>query len=205
MNSTKLALVSTIFIGVSYFLVLYLFLKLFQKSITTFILANSFATIAIYTILVFIISRLLIPHLGFRKSKLPKTLPISLRLAINKLKLKSKDKKDYLKNTYTYLTKKYHGKRNTVLKKPKLLFETNIKNIWKIKGFIPCHTFVQLIRLFLVRSRLFKEKDIRIRHTFFNFNIHQYLEVRVKKKWHKVDPWAKFIGVKFGDYARLFR
>lgn len=205
MKDTKLVTASTLLIVLGYFLVLYFFSILFTQSVTIFIIATSFATIIIYSIIVFIISRLCIPHLGFKKSKLPKKLPLSLKLKIKELKLKSKNRKEYLRNTYKYLTKKYHGKRNTIIKKPKQLFETNIKNIWKRKGFIPCHTFTQLVRLFLVKSKLFKEKDIKIKHTFFNFILHQYLEVRIKKKWHKIDAWAKFIGIKFGDYGRLFK
>ncbi len=169
------------------------------------LLIAPFAILIIYIVGFFILSRLFIPNLGFKKSPLPKKIPKEILKKIKKLKARSKNKKHYLRNVYNYLTKKYQGKRLTVLKKPKQLFETDLKKIWKRKGFIPCHTFTNLIRLFLVKSRLFKEKDVEVRHTFLWFNIHQYLKVKIKKRWHKVDGWAKAIGVKFGDYARMFK
>ncbi len=158
-----------------------------------------------YAIVIFVLPRLFIPFMGFRKEKIPRKLPRRIQRRIHLLRKRSKNKQDYLKKTYNYLTRRYHGKRNTVLKRPGLWWEKNLQTIWSRKGFLPCHTFTHMMRIFLVKSRMFKEKDVRVNHTFYWFNIHQYLEVRVKKKWHKVDAWAKGIGIKFGDYGRLFK
>jgi hypothetical protein len=174
-------------------------------SLITLSIITSISLILIYIAIFFLASRLIIPNLGFAKSKLPKKIPNEINKRIRLLKKSSKNKKEYLINTYNFLTEKYHGKRRTVLKRPKLLFENNIKNIWKKKGFIPCHTFSHMTRLFLIKSKLFRERDIKIKHTFFQFSIHQYLEVRIKNKWHKVDGWAKNIGIKFGDCACMFK
>ena len=174
-------------------------------NITIIAVGTAALALIIYLTIFFILSRIFIPNLNFRKSKLPRNIPKPIIKKIQFLKKRSKNREAYLKNVYKFLTRKYQGKRRTILTKPKLLFETNLEKIWKIKGFIPCHTFSNLIRIFLVKSKKFKDKDIRIKHTFFQFSIHQYLEVKIKRKWKKVDGWAKGIGIKFGDHARMFK
>jgi len=205
MNPTKFAIINIVSLG-ALSLIIYLILSEFVVHgallyITTGIIALGLQ----YFMTFFILSRLLIPNLGFKKSRIPKRIPKRMFLAIKKLKNKSRNKNEYLKNVYKYLTKRYYGKKRTVLKKPSLLFEVNLKKMWKKRGFIPCHSFCHMFRVFLVKSKLFRDREIKINHTFFNFNIHQYMEVKVRKKWKKIDPWGHKIGIKFGDYARMFK
>ena len=205
MNLKKFVVVNIACFGMLYIL-FYSVLSIFTSSnVANLITTTILSSVVIYSLMFFVLSRFFIPHLGFKKLKVPKRLPKNVSLMIYRLKKKSKNRYDYLKNVYNCLTKKYQGKRGTLLKNPHLLFETNLRSIWAKKGFLPCHTFNYLMRLFLVRSKMFKEKEIKIGHTFFNFNLHQYMEVKVKNKWLKVDPWARGIGIKFGNYARLFK
>ena len=205
MNSKKLVAVSIICFSALY-LISYSTLSFFiDSTIALLIVSLLFSAAASYSLMFFLLSRFLIPNLGFTKSKMPKKLPKNISLVIRHLMKKSRSKYEYLKSVYNYLTTKYHGKRNTILKNPDLLFNKNLNNIWAKKGFLPCHTFNYLTRLLLVKSRIFNDHEIKIKHSFLNFSIHQYMEIKVKNKWLKLDPWAHGIGIKFGDYARFFR
>lgn len=159
-----------------------------------------------FFIAVFLLSRLFIPNLGFKRSRLPKELPKEFENAIKKIKLKSKDKENFARKIYGYLGKKFHGEPGRVWNDFSFLFVKKINKLWNRK-LLHCHQLNYLYRISLIKSGLFKEKDIKIIHGFFMFNMHQFLEVnigRLKEKWVKVDLFAKTLGFKFGQSLPRF-
>ncbi|MEK6907330.1 MAG: hypothetical protein AABW45_02285 [Nanoarchaeota archaeon] len=164
------------------------------------------ALIIIFFTCIFFLSRIFVPNLGFRRSRLPRELPKEFENAIIKIKKQSKDKEDFAKKIYYYLTKKFHGEPGRVWNDFPFLFVKNVNKLWS-RTLLHCHQLNYLYRIALVKSKLFYEKDIKIIHGFFMFNIHQYLEInigRLKEKWVKVDLFAKTLGFKFGQTLPKF-
>ena len=50
---------------------------------------------------------------------------------------------------------------------------------------------------------MFSENDIKLKITVVNFNIHQYVRIKVDNKWVDVDMWGEKFGVPFGKHAFL--
>jgi hypothetical protein len=169
---------------------------------TTFMMIM-FSLIGIYIFTIFFLTRLIVPNMGFRKSKLPEKIPESMQRAINKIKRESHSKHEFLKKTYDFLSNKQCGERVKTITKMHLLWKP-VEFIWKKEGFIHCTWHNLLLRIFLVRSGFFKDDDIRIKHTFADFDIHQYTEVKIGDKWIPVDIWSNAFGIKFGEKPTLW-
>lgn len=155
---------------------------------------------ALFLTSMFLLSRFFIPNLGFKRDKLPNKLPKEFQIAINKIRLSSKNKKDFAKKIYNYLVKRFHGEPGRVWNDFEFLFVKNINRIWNRK-LLHCHQLNYLYRIALVKSKWFKEKEIKIVHTICLLNIHQYLKInigRIKDKWVKVDLFAKSMNYNFG-------
>ncbi len=157
----------------------------------------------IYIFVIFILSRLVIPHLGFKDEKMPERIPQSMIDKINQLKSQSKSQEEFLKLSYDYLGSKFiTGRFNTILKF-NYLFKS-IEQSWGIEGFMPCTISNYILKIFLIKSGWFKEKDIKRRHVFLNFILHQYLQVKVNDKWLDVDVGEKQRDMPIGKYLKLF-
>ncbi|TSC68522.1 MAG: hypothetical protein G01um101456_609 [Parcubacteria group bacterium Gr01-1014_56] len=148
-----------------------------------------------YFFIVWIGTRLIVPHLGFNRELLPPSIPAELDQRIRQFDHESISNLDFLKKSYGFVTQTYQGSR----------FKT-ITNFWKAfqnplnlkPGFMPCNGQNYLLRLMLIKSDRFTEKDIQIRIVPLNFFIHQYLRINVDGQWVEVDPWSAFLGVPFG-------
>lgn len=155
----------------------------------------------IYVFIIFFILRLLVPYMGFGKTKIPKEIPDDLSDTIKDLNKNSTSDLDYLQNAYKYVTSKYYGSRFQTITK----FWYAYKNVFNYKsGFLPCNGQNYLLSIILIKSGRFDAKDIKTRTVPLNFIIHQYLEVRVDDNWVNVDPWSKSLGKSFGQRAFLF-
>lgn len=157
----------------------------------------------LYIFTLFFLSRLFIPFLSLRRTKIPNSIPEGMLKAINNIKKKSKTKRAFLKNSYDFLGKRYYGSFEKTWTHFSQIFMKNVEKIWNKKGFLHCEHQNMLLRIFLIKSRLFSEEDIRIHDMWFTFSIHQYLEINVAEKgkqpeWLPVDPWSKNPGLKFG-------
>ena len=134
----------------------------------------------------------MIPNLLEKKS-FPDKLPKSLKEEIRKLK-KSKSKKDCLNKAYQILKSRYKGCRLYTYLHIENLVEWDLESLWKEKGCQHCTKLNYLMRLLLVKSGFFKEKDIPQQLTLvYGTSLHQYLEVNVDDKWIIVDPWKKLL------------
>lgn len=142
-------------------------------------------------------------HNLFFRAKIPGKIPGEYQRVISKIKKSSKNKHEFLKRSYNFLAKKYLGVRLNL--RYAELFGIDLKKVWK-KKIIFCNTMNYLLRLFLIKSRMFAEKDIRIKWSLVLFvSPHQYLQIRASRnKWINVDLWGQDHGIKFGDYARGF-
>lgn len=158
-----------------------------------------------YFFIVFILIRLIVPFLGFKKHELPKEIPFEMESVIIELKKVSKDKNDFLRKAYDFLIKKYHGARLQTIVRLDLLFLTDLEKIWGRPGYIPCSTHNHLLRIFLVKSGFFNDAEIRLKHKFVNFNIHQHLQVKVDDDWMNVDPAGDYFGMRFGEITPMFK
>ena len=175
-------------------------------SIISIVLIIILIVIFLHLFVQFFLSRLFIPYLGFRRRKLPKALPKGMLKTIEKIKKRSKTKKDVLINSADFLSEHYCGKFGKTWTCFSQMFITDIRCLWKMKGFLHCMHQNLLLRIFLIRSGMFAEKDIRINHLWFSFNIHQYLEINIAEKgdkinplWVAVDLWSMSQGLKFGQ------
>ncbi|MFH1590294.1 MAG: glycosyltransferase family 39 protein [archaeon] len=159
--------------------------------------------VSLYVFIVFFLSRLVIPYLGFRKPALRMT-PTAMKKDIDMLAKKHKGKQEFLEASYAFLSKKFYGSRlQTVTKFPRV-FSRNISKIYSCGGFQFCTQLNLILRHFLIRSGKFSEDDIRYRHTFYLFNIHQHLEIRVKDNWLPADLWGAHLGVPVGEIPPFY-
>jgi len=138
--------------------------------------------------------------------KIPKTLPTSLELEVQKLK-QCENKEEVLNEAYDLLTKKYRGYRLKTITRIFDLFDINIGTMWSKNGFLHCTNMNYLMKILLLGSLKFSEDDIEFRWTLINYySPHEYLRVRVKdNEWLDIDLWGKVYGIKFGTHAHGFR
>jgi hypothetical protein len=154
--------------------------------------------IIIYFFAVFFLSRLFIPNLGFKKGKLPNKIPKEFEKIINQIKKKSKNKEYFAINIYNYLSNRFYSKPLSTWTNFNSLFIKDMNKLWQRK-LLHCHQLNNFYRIFLIKSKFFKEEDIKIIHKFCMFNIHQYLKIKINNKSVKVDLFAKNLGYKFGE------
>jgi len=67
--------------------------------------------ILFYLFIVFVLSRLVIPHLGFNEEKISEQIPESMLAKINEIKSRSGDQVQFLNLAYDYLGSKYRSER----------------------------------------------------------------------------------------------
>lgn len=159
--------------------------------------------VTIYFLSVFVLSRFFVPHLDFRKEKLPENLPVGMIEQITKLKNQSNSAVEFLQLAYDYLGSKYRSERFDTLFKFNYLFK-NLAEIWNMSGYTPCTQSNSLMRIFLMQSGFFADEEIKIRHNFVNFCIHQYLQVKVNGEWMDVDAGEKQGGMPLGKHLKFF-
>ncbi len=154
-----------------------------------------------YLLFVFVILRLFVPNLGFKKSPLTSSIPEDLENQIKKMNMQAKDDLDFLRQTYEYITGRYYGRRVETI----LMFWYAFETVLEYKpGYLPCTSLNYLIRIFLIKSGRFTEDDIKIKTVPLNLFIHQYLEVKVNGEWIFIDPWSAHLGIPFGKHSFLF-
>ena len=156
-----------------------------------------------YLFLVFILSRFVIPHLGNGVDLLPTKIPADMEKTIVELKAQVKTKEEFLNLAFQFLGKKYRSERLNTIIKFNYLFKP-LEEIWSMSGYIPCTQSNYLLRIFLVNSGFFRENEIKKRHVFLNFVIHQSLKVKLDKKWVNVEVGEADRGIKIGEYLKFF-
>ncbi len=143
--------------------------------------------------------------MGFKQYLPPTDLPPEIRQTIAELENKTTDQKTFLQLAYNLLASKYdHGRYNVVRFLPRL-FRTDLEQIWNSTGYAHCTTRNYVLFTLLANSKYFKPEDVRVRHQFFNFVPHQYLQVKVDGIWTDADPGGSYKGgVVLGKHASWF-
>jgi len=157
----------------------------------------------VYFILVFVLSRFVIPHLGNGVDLLPEKIPVEMEKAIDELKARAKTKEEFLNVAYQFLGKKNRSGRLNTIVKFNYLFKS-LADIWRIDGYIPCTQSNYLLRIFLCRSGFFQNDEIRKKYSFLNFVLHQYLEVKINGQWLAVEVGEASRGLPIGQRQKLF-
>ena len=145
-----------------------------------------------YLLVVFLGLRLVAPFLGFRQYRLPSEIPVEIRQAIVELENQAKDQESFLQAVYNFILEKNsvqwrHTRLSAAMRLPRL-FVSDLSEIWKTRDFIYCTGINFVVYVMLANSKFFTGRDIRLKHTFANLVLHQYLKVKVGQKWVDVDP-----------------
>jgi hypothetical protein len=156
-----------------------------------------------YIFIFFVLSRLIVPHLGFGKDQLPHDLPPDMAEKINSIKNVSKNKNEFLLLSYKLIGKKYKTGRIQTLTKFWNLYK-NFKKVWISDGIMPCTQSNFILRIFLIKSGFFTEDEIKKKHSFLNFSIHQYLKIKLDGKWVDVDVGEYQRGIRIGQRVNIF-
>ena len=160
--------------------------------------------IIIYVILFFIVSRFVVPHLGFKTKEIPDRLPNGMEEKINEIKqTANNDKYKFLKLSYQFLGEKYQSNRVKTITRFNYLY-WKLEIVWKHQGFIQCTQSSFVLRIFLIKSDLFKEGEVKRVHQFTNFVPHQYLNVEIDNKWVAVDVGEADRGMPIGKHLGYF-
>lgn len=83
------------------------------------------------------------------------------------------------------------------------IFDRDLNRIWKRTEFLHCTHMNWLLKIVLVHSGKFAERDVQERWTFLSgISPHQYSRVRLKDgRMINVDVWASTYGIPFGGHA----
>jgi hypothetical protein len=142
---------------------------------------------------------MLVPNL-FSKLRVPNEIPEGMQIIEKRLK-KCKTKEQYLYTAYVLLSRHHKGTLGEVLLSLPTLFMRDINKLWE-REYMQCTGLCYLLRILLIKSRHFREEDIKHRISWcFGFFPHVFLSVRTNKGWVNVDPWGRAVGIHFGDYT----
>ncbi len=143
----------------------------------------------------------MIPNL-FVKQKIPSELPEILENKISEILKISKNKEEFLKNSFFYIVENRWWSRRNLICKFNRLFEKDISKIINSKWYLHCTTMNFLLRIMAVKSGLFSDKDIELKLTNSrHIAPHQYLEIKLSEDEVVIlDPWNYQFGIDFGKY-----
>ncbi len=136
------------------------------------------------------------------KTKIPEKLPAEMQRVVDDLK-QSSNQEECLQKAYEIMTSRYRGYKLRTYTRFFNIFTFNVDKLWNDKGFIHCHNANYLLRILLVKSGFFENKDLKNKWTLtWYLAIHQYLKIKMSKGENvNVDVWGVAYGIKFGDYA----
>lgn len=137
-----------------------------------------------YLFVMFVLTRLFVPYLGFWREPLPKSLPAGFLNTIRRLKARNRSPESFARAAYALLIRKYFGSHIFTILRLDLVFSRDIARMWKRSGYLPCNQQNWLLYAALIKSGLFAPEEVRFRITITKVGfIHQYMQVRLNKKW----------------------
>ena len=149
-------------------------------------------TVAVYVILVFFVSRLVVPFMGFRQQTMPVEIPPEIKTVIAELESKATNQREYLQAVYDLiLDKTLHQWRHTRFGAATHFhrgFVKDLAEIWQTRNFVYCTGINYAAFVLLCGSKYFRPEQIQTRHVVVNFFIHQYLRVQLGDQWVDFDP-----------------
>jgi hypothetical protein len=161
--------------------------------------------IAAYFFIVFVLLRLLVPFMGFRGLEVPAAIPLELANLIASLEKMHTDPDNYMAAAYHAVVSRWYAGRMHTLYFAPLAFRKDLAKIWASPGYAHCNTQNYFLYVLLTKSSFFKAEDVRVKTVFFNFFIHQFLQVRRGSNWIALDPAGSSIrGLLMGSYCSFF-
>ena len=137
--------------------------------------------------------------------KISTDLPKGMQKVVAKIK-RCRSRRQCVRIAYDAVTNRFRGYKFWTYIYFWLVFVHDPKLLWKRKGKkVICTNLNWLVRVLLVNSGRFKNKDIKSKWTMIACSsLHQYLRIRDGKSYINVDPWGRIYGVSFGNYAHGF-
>lgn len=135
------------------------------------------------------------------------TVPMEMRSKIIELDSSSISDMDYLMKVYDFVDQRYSSKPRYYLRYWNFLalfLERDVAKIWEGTDDRPCNIQNYLVKIMLLESGRFSEKDIKVMNTFCTVTPHQYLQVKIGDEWINVDAWGSEYGASFGEHAGCF-
>jgi|AntRauTorcE11897_2_1112592.scaffolds.fasta_scaffold41805_2 hypothetical protein len=140
----------------------------------------------------------------FKRESLPKELNSTFSAIVEHLN-SCDNKEEALKEAYCIVAARFKSSRLKLFIRVKRGFMKDPEKMWQ-KKFLYCYQVNYLLRIFLVKSKWFKDEDFKLKFSLVYYIIpHQYLKVKVAdNQYMNVDPWARDYGIKLGDYLYGF-
>lgn len=160
--------------------------------------------IILYVIVVFVLSRIFVPHFRFWREPLPKRIPRRMQEEIRKIKQQHRSKRAFAKAAHKFLAKRYSGGHWQLYFRWDLIFTEDLQKLWSRRGYIPCHQLNWLYRVMLVKSKVFSEDEVRVRTIPLYAIPHQFVQIKVGDEWVDVDIWARHLGLPFGERVHWY-
>lgn len=134
--------------------------------------------------------------------KIPKEIPAGMQKYADQLK-KTKSRGQCLQKAYEIISRRFKSSRIHTINIVALL-QTDINKAWQQK-VLHCNFLNYFLKVLLVKSKWFSEKDFRNKWTLVWYvSPHQYMQVRLGRKWVNVDAWGASHKIPFGSYAHGF-
>jgi hypothetical protein len=158
--------------------------------------------VAAYIFIIFFLSHMILPYYSWKKKPLPRYISDQIQKEIDSLRATYPNQGMFLRAAYELVAKRYNVKVISTLLHIPTLFIHSPEKLWNMKNrFIACHQLNLMLRIFLVRSKLFTEDEVRVKYTVMNINTHQYLQVKAEDNWINIDVWGKKYNIPFGTYG----
>lgn len=140
----------------------------------------------------------------FGRTPIPEKIPKSMENAVLKVK-RCRSKKSALFKAYDIVTRRFQSYKMKTYTRPFDLLINNIFNLWERTEFLHCTNQNFIMRILLVKSRHFKDKDLKLKWGLNNyFSPHQFLIAGIGKQKITVDAWGRQYGIEFGKRAKGF-
>ncbi|MEA2007194.1 MAG: hypothetical protein U9O20_03500 [Patescibacteria group bacterium] len=142
-------------------------------------------------------------HTFLSKTKIPNKIPKNMRRVVERLK-KAKNQKQCLRMAHEAMSQRYFGRHMRTITHPLPIFSMDASKLWNTKGFMHCHNINWLLRILLVKSGFFKNRNI-VNHwtVVWVTSPHQYLRIKMDDGvCVNVDVWGATFGVKLGQHAK---
>ena len=165
--------------------------------------------VAVYFFTMFVGMRLVVPFFEFNEPMPVVSPPREIKDKITELENFSSNQQGYLQAVYNFVLDKtlrqwHHTRFQAAMRLPRI-FVKDLSEIWQTKDFVYCTAINYVGFIMLTSSKFFTLQDVKVKHVFLNFVLHQYLQVKVGEEWIDFDPAGSGVrGLPLGTHAEWF-